>query len=136
MVEALGLKNLSLRQADLLEMAPDYGRFDYIIAHGLYTWVPAQVRDQILAICKASLQPQGIAYVSYDAFPGSYSRLMVREMMLFHNRDFRDPQQQTPAGRDLAQTVGQFGKESEPYTKTLREESERMSTRSKEGSLS
>jgi len=58
-VEALGLKNLTLRQADLLEMAPDYGEFDYIIAHGLYTWVPAEVRDKILAICKASLSPRG-----------------------------------------------------------------------------
>ena len=94
MVEALGLKNLNLRQADLLEMAPDYGKFDYIIAHGLYTWVPAPVRDQMMAICKASLAPQGIAYVSYDAFPGSYARVMVREMMLFHIRDFREPQQQ------------------------------------------
>ena len=133
MVEALGLKNLTLRQADLLEMAPDYGRFDYIIAHGLYTWVPAPVREQILAICKASLQPQGIAYVSYDAFPGSYSRVMVREMMLFHIRDFRDPQQQLQQAVTLLKLLANSGKESEPYTKTLRDESERMSTRSKEG---
>ena len=64
MVEALGLKNIALRHLDLLEMAPDYGKFDYIIVHGIYSWVPSAVRDQILAICKASMQPQGIAYVS------------------------------------------------------------------------
>ena len=38
-VEALGLKNLAFRQIDLLEMAPGYGKFDYIIAHGLYAWL-------------------------------------------------------------------------------------------------
>ena len=133
MVEALGLKNLNLRQADLLEMAPDYGKFDYIIAHGLYTWVPAPVRDQMMAICKASLAPQGIAYVSYDAFPGSYARVMVREMMLFHIRDFREPQQQLQQAVTLLKLLAKSGKETEPYTKTLQDEFERMSTRSREG---
>jgi len=132
MVEALGLKNLTLRQADLLEMAPDYGKFDYIIAHGLYTWVPAPVRDQILAICKASLQPQGIAYVSYDAFPGSYSRLMVREMMLFHNRDFRDPQQQVQQALTLLKLLADSRKLDEPYRRTLQDEHERLTKRSKQ----
>jgi methyltransferase-like protein/cyclopropane fatty-acyl-phospholipid synthase-like methyltransferase len=133
MVEALGLKNLTLRQADLLEMAPDYGKFDYIIAHGLYTWVPAEVRDKILAICKASLEPQGIAYVSYDAFPGSYARLMVREMMLFHIKDFRDPQQQLQQAVTLMKLLAESHKHDEPYRKTLQGEYERMSTRAKEG---
>ena len=133
MVKALGLKNLTLRQADLLEMAPDYGKFDYIIAHGLYTWVSAPVRDQIMAIAKASLEPQGIAYVSYDAFPGSYSRLMVREMMLFHIRDFSDPQQQLRQALTLLKLLANSGKEAEPYAKTLQDEFERMSTRSREG---
>jgi len=132
-VEALGLKNLTLRQADLLEMAPDYGKFDYIIAHGLYTWVPAEVREQILAICKGSLQPQGIAYVSYDAFPGSHSRVMVREMILFHNRDFRDPQQQLQQALTLLKLLAHSRQDGEPYTKTLLDEFERMSARSREG---
>jgi len=132
MVEALGLKNLALRHLDLLEMAPDYGRFDYIIAHGIYSWVPAAVRDQLLAICKASLQPQGIAYVSYNTFPGSYSRLMVREMMLFHNRDFRDPQQQTQQGMTLLKLLANSRARPHIYTKTLQEEFERISKRSQE----
>ena len=133
MMEALGLENVTLRQADLLEMAPDYGKFDYIIAHGLYTWVPAPVRERIMAISKASLEPQGIAYVSYDAFPGSYARVMVREMMLFHIRDFSDPQQQLQQAVTVLKLLANSGKETEPYTKTLQDEFERMSTRSREG---
>jgi len=132
MVEAMGLKNIALRQIDLLEMAPNYGKFDYIIAHGLYTWVPPQVREQILAICKGSLQPQGVAYVSYDAFPGSYVRVMVREMMLFHNRDFHDSQQQTQQGLTLLKLLANSRLQPESYTKTLQDEFERLSTRCKE----
>jgi len=130
--EALGLKNLALRHLDLLEMAPDYGKFDYIIVHGLYVWVPSAVRDQILAICKASLQPQGIAYVSYNTFPGCYSRVMVREMMLFHNRDFRDARQQAQQGMTLLKLLANSRTEPEIYTKVMQEEFERISKRSKE----
>jgi methyltransferase-like protein/cyclopropane fatty-acyl-phospholipid synthase-like methyltransferase len=132
MVEALGLKNLSLRHVDLLEMAPDYGKFDYILAHGVYSWVPPEVRDQLLAICKASLKPQGVAYVSYNAFPGSYSRVMVREMMLFHNRDFRDPQRQTQQGMTLLRLLANSVVEPQTYTKVLQHELERMATRTKD----
>ena len=131
-VEALGLKNLTLRHLDLLEMAPDYGKFDYIIVHGLYTWVPPVVREQILAVCKGSLQPQGIAYVSYDTFPGCYSRVMVREMMLFHNRDFHDPHQQMQQAMTLLKLLANSRPEPEIYTKVLQDEFERMSKRSKE----
>jgi methyltransferase-like protein/SAM-dependent methyltransferase len=132
MVEALGLKNLTLRHLDLLEMAPDYGKFDYIIAHGLYAWVPSVVRDQILAICKGSLQPQGIAFVSYNTFPGCYARLMVREMMLFHNRDFHDWQQQTQQALTLLKLLANSRREPEIYTKVLQDQFERMSERSKQ----
>jgi len=132
-VEALGLKNLTLRHLDLLEMAPDYGRFDYIIAHGLYAWVPPPVRDQILAICKGSLQPQGIAYVSYNTFPGCYSSVMIREMMLFHNRDFHDPQQQMQQAITLLKLLANSRREPQTYTRLLQDEFERLSKRSREG---
>jgi methyltransferase-like protein/2-polyprenyl-3-methyl-5-hydroxy-6-metoxy-1,4-benzoquinol methylase len=132
-VEALGLKNLAFRQIDLLDMAPDYGKFDYIIVHGLYAWVPPGVRDQILAICKGSLQPQGIAYVSYNTFPGCYSRVMIREMMLFHNRDFHDPQQQMQQAITLLKLLANSRVGPDNYTKLLQEEFERTSKRSREG---
>jgi methyltransferase-like protein/2-polyprenyl-3-methyl-5-hydroxy-6-metoxy-1,4-benzoquinol methylase len=132
-VEALGLKNLTLRHLDLLEMAPDYGKFDYIIVHGLYTWVTPEVRDQILAICKGSLQPQGIAYVSYNTFPVCHFRVMIREMMLFHNRDFHDPQQQMQQAIALLKLLANSHTKPQIYTKLLQEEFERASKRSKEG---
>jgi methyltransferase-like protein/cyclopropane fatty-acyl-phospholipid synthase-like methyltransferase len=131
--EEVGLKNLSLRHLDLMEMAPDYGKFDYIIAHGVYSWVPEPVCKQLLAICKGSLAPQGVAYISYNTFPGCHIRLMLREMMLFHNRDFHDPQQKMQQGLNLLKLLANsLEKESEPYVQLLRGDLERLSGRSLE----
>jgi len=54
-IERLGLKNLELRQFDLMDMAEESGEFDYIIAHGLYSWVPPPVRDRLLQLCRSHL---------------------------------------------------------------------------------
>lgn len=133
MAEEVGLKNLTLRHLDILEMAPDYGEFDYIIVHGLYTWVPPPVCRQILAICKGSLAPQGVAYISYNTLPGCHNRLMIREMMEFHNRDFQDPQQKMQQGFNLLKVLaGSRENDAEPYTLYLKGEFERLSGRSLE----
>lgn len=84
---ALGLSNLRLEARGILDVEPSFGEFDYIIAHGVYSWVPAEVRDKILAVCRANLAPQGVAYVSYNTYPGWYLRAGVRDLMKFHTRD-------------------------------------------------
>lgn len=133
MAEDVGLKNLILRHIDLMEMAPDYGEFDYIIVHGVYTWVPQPVSQQIMAICKGSLAPQGVAYISFNALPGCHNRLMIREMMQFHNRDFHDPQQKMQQGFNLLKVLANsLEKDTEPYTQFLKGEFERLSGRALE----
>lgn len=130
MAEEVGLKNLTLRHLDILEMAPDYGCFDYIIVHGLYTWVPQPVCDQIMAICKGSLAPQGVAYISYNTFPGCHNRVMLREMMQFHNRDFHDPEQVMQQGLNLLKLLANsLEKDTEPYTQFLKGELTRLGGR-------
>ncbi len=128
-IEALGLRNIVLRQADLLELAPDYGTFDYIIVHGLYSWVQPEVRDRILAICRGSLTPQGIAYVSYNTLPGCYARIMLREMMKFHNRQFQDSRQQIQQAIALTKLLANSRTDPEAYTHVLQEEYKRLSER-------
>ena len=45
----IGLANLEFRQADVRELTSgSLGRFDYIVAHGVYSWVPADARDALL----------------------------------------------------------------------------------------
>src|SRR4029077_21071172 len=56
-IAALGLRNITLRNASIMDIGADYVLFDYIIAHGVYSWVPADVRDKILAIFHDHLAP-------------------------------------------------------------------------------
>jgi cyclopropane fatty-acyl-phospholipid synthase-like methyltransferase len=65
-IRELGLTNVTLRHMDLMEVGRDLGQFDYIIAHGIYSWVPPEVRDKLLTICKENLAANGVAYVSYN----------------------------------------------------------------------
>jgi methyltransferase-like protein/2-polyprenyl-3-methyl-5-hydroxy-6-metoxy-1,4-benzoquinol methylase len=103
---ALGLDNIDLRTLDLREIPDDLGTFDYIIAHGLFSWVPHDVQEQVLALCAAHLAPMGVAYVSYNANPGCHVRTMLREMMLYHVRTISDPRQRIAQALDFAQFLG------------------------------
>jgi SAM-dependent methyltransferase len=90
-VNALGLKNITLLALDLMEAGPELGEFDYIIAHGVYSWVPENVRERVLYVCRANLGPRGVAYVSYNAYPGFHRREMFREMMMFNVEGVEEP---------------------------------------------
>jgi methyltransferase-like protein/trans-aconitate methyltransferase len=87
-VEELGLKNIRIDHASITDVDRSWGLFDYIIAHGVYSWVPDDVQDYILAIASQNLTPQGIAYVSYNTYPGWHMREMIRHMMLYHANQF------------------------------------------------
>lgn len=93
LIAELGLTNIQLLHRDVAAGVGDLGEFDYIIAHGLYSWVPAPVREQILAICARQLAPDGIAYISYNTLPGWRTRAMVRDMLLHHTRGARAPRE-------------------------------------------
>ena len=85
-IAELGLDNISLRAMDLRKVGPEAGEFDYIVAHGVYSWVAAPVGDWLIEVCRGRLAPQGVAFVSYNAQPGGHVRQMLREMMLHHTR--------------------------------------------------
>jgi len=84
MIGRLGLGNVRLAHGDILDFDASCGQFDYIIAHGVYSWVPEEVREKVLAVCRENLAPDGVAYVSYNTYPGGHLRTMVREMLLYH----------------------------------------------------
>lgn len=100
-VAQFNLHNLDLRVGDLLEVGEGLGEFDYILAHGVYTWVPLPVRDRIFALCRDHLAEQGVAYISYNTYPGYHIRQMTREMMLFHTRDLHEPKEKIQQGLSL-----------------------------------
>jgi SAM-dependent methyltransferase len=113
-IHDLKLRNIELAERDLRDLGRDDGEFDYILAHGLYSWLPAEVRDRRLAVCRERLAPHGIVYLSYNTWPGRHARQILREMLLYHLRNIRAPRRRirearrflrlidTPEARELA----------------------------------
>ena len=99
----LGLANLELHTASILDIHRQWGLFDYILVHGVYSWVPPEVQEKILSICNENLAPQGVAYISYNAYPGWHARGAVREMLWYHTRHMTDPVQRIRAARGMMQ---------------------------------
>ena len=87
-VEALGLTNVELKVMSIGEVPGDFGEFDYVVCHGVYSWVPPEIQRAILQVCSQHLAPGGVAYVSYNVYPGWHMRGIARDMMLYHTRRF------------------------------------------------
>lgn len=127
LVEAVGLRNATLRAASILDVDASFGQFDYIICHGVYSWVPMQVQDKILAICSENLTPHGVAYVSYNTFPGWHLKGLLRGMLWFHASHFGDAATRVRQSRALmdllARAVDGAGS---AYARVLEEEIEEL----------
>lgn len=80
------LDNVSLVQGDILDFDETLGTFDYIIAHGFYSWISDEMKNKLLDIISDHLADNGIAYVSYNTYPGWHTMEEVRQLMLFANR--------------------------------------------------
>ncbi len=102
-IAKLGLKNIRLEQIDIMDFPEDLGKFDYIVAHGVYSWVPSPVRDRLLSIIRRHLAPNGVAYVSYNVFPGWHMLNIVRDMMRYHIRDVAEPKKRAQGAREMLQ---------------------------------
>ncbi len=100
-IKDLHLENIRLTCTSIMDVVPDWGKFDYIICHGVYSWVADEVRKKILSICSQNMAPNGIAYISYNTYPGWHMRGMIRSMMLFHTQQFDDTQERIEQARAL-----------------------------------
>src|ERR1700736_4551212 len=123
----LGLKNIRLHHLDVCEANKErFGFFDYIIAHGLYSWVPQTVRQHILAACREMLTPQGIAYINYNAYPGNHLRDLARGIIRFHAKHFEEPAEKIRQARGILQFLATARSEPNAYTTALQSELERV----------
>lgn len=104
-IKSMGLTNVRLETKNILDITPEFGMFDYIIVHGIYSWVPDNVKDKILEICRENLTPNGIAYISYNTYPGWKSREVARDIMLYANKYTQDLplSEQTRRGKAVVQ---------------------------------
>ena len=123
-IAAMGLKNIEIRQANILDVANEEKQYDYIIAHGVFSWVPELVQEAILKLCGAQLSPDGVAYISYNVYPGWKMREVIREMMLYHAGKIEEPQAKLAQGRAILDYARKINNADSAFGKLLAQEAD------------
>ena len=120
-----GIRNVRHELIDIMDAANVIeGRFDYIVAHGIYAWVPDAVRAQIMPMIAQLLAPNGIAMVSYNTAPGGHSRMALRDMLLHHVRDIEAPGERLAAARALLRDFAVARDGDQPITSAMRKDAQ------------
>lgn len=115
LVSAAGLANVELTVGDIATWRPDGPEFDYVVADGIYSWVPASVRDSLMALVGRALAPRGLAFVSYNVYPGCYTRRMLWEMLRYHVAGIDDPEKAIDEALRMADFL-RVGRDKPPGT--------------------
>lgn len=89
-IKSMKLKNIKLIRADICDETQNLGEFDYIICHGVYSWVPDNVKKAILGGGRTLLAQDGIMYVSYNTYPGWKNKEILRDIMCYVSKDEPD----------------------------------------------
>ena len=120
--ERAGLKNVRLEHLDLLDVGREFGEFDYIIAHGVYAWVPRAVQQKILSICCKNLSSNGIAFVSYNTKPAGQLREILRSLIHFHEQRSAGQADRVQQARHVVQCVLQAAEPESAWKSVLEKE--------------
>ncbi|HEX4883630.1 MAG TPA: class I SAM-dependent methyltransferase [Casimicrobiaceae bacterium] len=120
----LGLANVRFVEADLAAL--DDGPWDYVIAHGVYSWVPPAVRDALLGLVQRQLAPGGLAFVSYNTYPGGYVRRAAWEALRWHVRDAPTRDDKLREARAFAALLAEAGPTHEAADASVRSEFARI----------
>lgn len=122
-LDELKLPNVELRCQDITAIDERLGTFEYILCHGVYSWVPDAVQDKILDVCARHLAPDGIAYVSYNTYPGWHMHGTIREMMCYHTAAFAGASNRVAQARSLLDFLARsVPADNHPYGMMLRKE--------------
>jgi SAM-dependent methyltransferase len=124
LIEAVGLANVTLHARAFEEFTPTAEGFDYVIAHGVYSWVAPASRDRLLQICRRALARAGVAYVSYNALPGGRLREALRDMLRFHTAEGSDPAERIAQARALLRFLLEGWPSEHAFATAMRHEAE------------
>ncbi|QCD53239.1 class I SAM-dependent methyltransferase [Campylobacter sp. RM16192] len=94
LAKQMRVDNIKFIQKDICELndedVKEFGKFDYIICHGVYSWVPDFVKEAILKTIKKLLSPNGIAYISYNVYPGWKIKDIIRDFLMFGTKELEN----------------------------------------------
>lgn len=121
-LEMTGLDNVRLEVLDILDAGDALdGPYDYIIAHGVYAWVPPHVREATMALIGRLLSPDGVAFVSYNAMPGGYLRMALRDALRHWLGDREGEERRTAARSYLERLAAERDGPENPAERAFRD---------------
>jgi len=127
LMDQAGLANVTVRAMDLADVAPDFGQFDYIIAHGFYSWVPASIQAKLLKVRQDHLTPNGIAFISYNTYPAAHFRRASRDAMLFHLNTTGQPSRRVQEAKSFLGLMLESIEGNDTWKAVVRDELTRIS---------
>lgn len=127
-IARLGLTNIEIRCQSFTEIGEELGSFDYIICHGVYSWVPAAVQDAIFRIVRARLSPVGVACISYNVLPGWRMMQPLRDAFMLEIPDQIDSLARVAKARELLGFLKSATPDKGPYGDMLRSWADRLAS--------
>lgn len=119
-----GLDNVRFEVCDLTQASGRFGRFDYIVSHGVLAWTPEPVRRALMSLMAISLAPGGLGAVTYNVAPGCRLREALRDALLIEVAGEPSPRlRMEKARRRLAELVDIWNV-ADPYRQALRMEAQ------------
>ena len=111
---AAGIENVELLHRDVRDVRASGltgrdGAFDYVVAHGVYSWVPESIRADVLAVIRSALAPDGIGFLSVNALPGWSLRRALRILMREVSADEGEPAAKVAAAMALVDDLAGAG---------------------------
>lgn len=125
-IAKLGIKNIELQCKSFTELSQDVGTFDYIICHGVFSWVERPLQQAIFEITRELLAPEGIAYISYNVLPGWRMMQPVRDAVLSQIPPSLDSANRVVASLELLNFLAMASPQDGTYGKSLRQMAERL----------
>ena len=120
-----GLANVELRADSFEALDEGDGVFDFIICHGVYSWIPEPLRDSLLRVTRERLAPDGVAMVSFNVLPGWRLFQIARDSMLLNARMI-DPAERAQKTRELFALLAEQSVNKNTYGKFWRDEARHM----------
>jgi predicted O-methyltransferase YrrM len=125
-IAALGLANVRLQQADLTTLGFGGEQFDYVICHGVFSWVPEAAQDAIFRLCQEVLAPGGMATISYNVLPGWHLRAAIRDLCTRYAGKDGSPQRRVARARAALEQIAAATDQTEPYGLLMQTEARRL----------
>lgn len=120
LADAIQLTNVEFRTLDILEIDGTIGLIDFVVCHGVFSWVSRDVQEAILTLCERNLSDDGVAVVSYNVLPGWHVKGLIRKMMLDRVRASDAPVEQVRQARSILERLGRdLTNRRDPYSRLL-----------------